>query len=163
MSNEQSKQVLERGFSIEHTFRAPAAKVFGAYTDPKLVPQWWAPKGTSMTVESMDVREGGSYRYVMQQPDGTKMVFKGRYLEVTPVTRLVYTFMVEGQGGEVTTTIELSETPAGTVMKLTNLFASKEERDVAMQYGAEAGARSAMGALDAFLRRSAPVAGGAHA
>jgi uncharacterized protein YndB with AHSA1/START domain len=158
-----AKLVKERGFAIEHTFRAPAAKVFGAYTDPKLVPQWWAPKGTTMTVEAMDVRPGGAYRFVQRQADGTELVFVGKYLEVDPVTHLVYTFTVEGQGGEVTTTVDLRETPAGTVMTLTNVFASKEARDAAMQYGAEAGARSAMGALDAFLRRTAPVAGGARA
>jgi uncharacterized protein YndB with AHSA1/START domain len=163
MSNAASKQIHERGFSIEHTFRASAAKVFGAYTDPKLVPQWWAPKGATMTVEAMEVRAGGAYRFVQHLPDGTKLVFVGKYLTVDPVHHLSYTFMIEGQGGEVTTTIDLRETPAGTVMTLSNVFASKEARDAAMQYGAVAGAQSAMGALDAFLRRAAQTAGGAAA
>lgn len=151
----------ERAFAIEHTFRAPAAKVFAAYTDPKLLPQWWAARGATLTVEAMDVRPGGNYRYRQKQPDGSSMVFVGTYLEVSPVSRLVYTFMVEGQGGEVRAAVDLKETAQGTLLTLTNTFATKEAREMAMQYGAEGGARAAMRSLEAFLSGgSAHPAGG---
>lgn len=154
----------ERSFAIEHTFRAPAAKVFAAYTDPALVPLWWAPKGASLKVEEMEVRAGGHYRFVQTTAAGQTLVFVGRYLEVEPVTRLVYTFMIEGQGNEVKTTVELRETGAGTALRLTNEFPSAEAREAAMKWGAEGGARAAMRSLEAFLAKAAaPAAGGGRA
>ena len=151
MSQKTSHVLSERAFAIEHTFRAPPTKVFAAYTDPKLLPQWWAPKGATFSVEAMDVRPGGSYRFRQEMPGAPAMVFIGKYLEVNPVSRLVYTFMVEGQGGAVTAEVDLKETGAGTVLTLTNTFATKEARDMARKYGAEGGARAAMMSLEALL------------
>jgi uncharacterized protein YndB with AHSA1/START domain len=135
------RTVSETEFSIEHTFHAPAAKVFGAYTDPKILPRWWAPPGGALTIDHMDVKPGGSYRFI-QEAYGRKMAFVGKYLEVRPVTRLVYTFLAEGQGYEVTTTVELSERDGVTHAVMTNRWPSKEARDTAVQYGAERGARA---------------------
>lgn len=146
-----TKPVSDRAFVLTHTFRSPAAKVFAAYTDPKQLPQWWAPKG-GLKVERMDVRVGGGYRYVQSTPDGRTMVFAGSYLEVRPVTRLVYTFHVEGQPGvPVTTTVELAESAGTTTLTLTTEFPSKEALAGAMQYGAVAGAKVALDHLAAFL------------
>jgi len=101
-----ARVVSDREFVLEHHFRAPAAKVFAAYTDPKLLAKWWTPKGGSMTIESMDARPGGGYRYLQTDARGQKSVFVGKYLEVHPVTRLVYTFAVEGQGNEIRATVQ---------------------------------------------------------
>jgi uncharacterized protein YndB with AHSA1/START domain len=145
----------EREFVVEHHFQAPAAKVFAAYTDPHLLAQWWAPKGGSLAVETMDVRPGGAYRFVQREPNGQQLVFVGRYLEVNPVTRLVYTFGVEGQGNEIRATVDLKESQGKTSLRLTNLCASKEVRDMMLQYGAEAGARASWARLVELLARSA--------
>jgi len=143
MTHVTARTVSDREFVLEHTFKAPAAKVFAAYTDPELVAQWWAPKGGSLRVEAMDARPGGSYRYHQRTPDGYEMVFVGRYIEVTPVTRLVYTFEVEGQpGSQVTATVELHETAGATHLTLTNLCTTKEQRDMMVSYGAAAGAKA---------------------
>ncbi len=151
MTTPTTKVVSDRAFTVTHTFRAPAARIFAAYTDPKQVPQWWDTKG-GLLVERMEVRVGGGYRYLKRLPDGTTMTFIGSYLEVKPVTRLVYTFQVEGKpGSPVTTTIELAEVAGATTLTLTTEFPSKQERDVAVQYGALAGAKAALNSLAAFL------------
>jgi uncharacterized protein YndB with AHSA1/START domain len=153
MSQPTAAKVLsDREFVLEHLFHAPAAKVFAAYTDPKIVPQWWAPKGGSMTVEAMDVRPGGAYRFVQRDVSGQQMVFVGKYIEVKPVTRLVYTFEVEGQGNQITANVELKESHGETAMTLTNLCVSKEVRDAMVQYGAAAGAKAAWNRLEEVLR-----------
>lgn len=149
----QSTKVLsDREVVITHEFDAPAAKVFAAYTDPKQVPQWWgSPKG-ALTVDRMDVRPGGGYRFLQRKPDGSTMASVGTYLEVKPVTRLVYTFQVEGQpGAPVVTTVDLAEAAGATTLTLTIEFPSKEARDVAVQYGAHGGAQAALKALAGFV------------
>jgi uncharacterized protein YndB with AHSA1/START domain len=156
MTPPQSAKVLsDRSFAVTHTFRAPAAKVFAAYTDPKQVPQWWGfPKG-SMQVDRMDVRPGGSFRFLQRLPDGSTMASVGSYLEVKPVTRLVYTFKIEGQPGvPVTTTVDLVESAGTTTLTLTLEFASKEAYDGAAKFGAFAGAKGALVQLDEFLQQA---------
>lgn len=149
---ETKTQVLsDRAFTLTHTFRAPAAKVFAAYTDPRQVAQWWAPRGGTLTVERLEPRAGGGYRFVQHGADGRSLAFQGSYLEVRPVTRLVYTFQVEGQPNVVTTTVELAESAGTTTLTLTNEFPSKQAKDAAMQYGAVAGAQAAMRQLAALL------------
>ena len=137
----------EREIVVERTIRARPEKIFGAYTDPELVARWWAPPGSSLQVEQMDVRPGGRYRYVQRAADGRELVFVGSYLEVRPPTHLVYTFEIEGQGNPVTTTVDLREEGAATRVTLTNLCVSKEVRAMMVKYGAEAGARAALGQL----------------
>jgi uncharacterized protein YndB with AHSA1/START domain len=100
----------------------------------------------------MEVRVGGGFRYVQTAPDGRTMAFLGSYLEVKPVTRLVYTFQMEGQPSPpVTTKVELAESAGTTTLTLTLEFASKEAHDMAAKYGAVAGAKAAMDNLAKFL------------
>lgn len=133
----------ERELVLEHRFNATAAKVFAAYTDPKLIPKWWAQKGGPFRVDVMEVRPGGRWRFVQGQPGGQEVAFSGQYLEVRPVSRLVYTFQVEGQpGSELTAAVDLHESAGVTRLKLTSTFPSKEVRDAMASYGAAAGARA---------------------
>ncbi len=149
-----ARVISDREFVLEHTFRAPAAKVFAAYTDPKLIAQWWAPRGGSLRVDIMDVRPGGKYRFVQRTPNGVEVVFTGEYREVRPVTRLVYTYMIEGQpGSELTATVDLQEAEGATRLTLTNLCASKAARDAMVSYGAPAGAKVAWDGLADLLAR----------
>jgi uncharacterized protein YndB with AHSA1/START domain len=141
----------ELEFVVERTLRASPEKIFEAYTNPKLVPRWWAPPGGSLRVEVMDVRPGGKYRYVQQSPGGPELVFVGSYVEVKPPERLVYTFEVEGQGNPVTATVELRGEGTGTRVTLTNLCVSREVREMMMKYGAEAGAKAALQRLAKVL------------
>lgn len=156
MNPQASARVIsDREFVLEHTFKAPAAKVFAAYTDPKLVPLWWAAKWGSLQVDAMDVRPGGKYRYVQRAPNGQEATFFGTYLEVEPTTRLVYTYAVEGRPGEVRATVELTERDGVTRLVLTNLCASKEVRDAMLQHGAAVGAKAAWDQLATVVGGSA--------
>jgi uncharacterized protein YndB with AHSA1/START domain len=96
---------------FERTFDAPRERVWQAFMDPTIVPRWWGPHGTTTTVEAMDVRPGGRWRYVSHAADRDDVAFYGEYLEIDPIERFRWTFMfdVEGvgpQGGPETHTFE---------------------------------------------------------
>jgi uncharacterized protein YndB with AHSA1/START domain len=96
---------------FERTFDAPRQQVWTAFTDPEIVPRWWGPHGTTTTVTEMDVRQGGSWRYVSSAPDREDVSFFGEYLEVSPTDRIRWTFLfdvpgVGTQGGPETFTFE---------------------------------------------------------
>jgi uncharacterized protein YndB with AHSA1/START domain len=158
MSSEATARVTsDREFVLEHRFRASAAKVYAAYTDPKLIPKWWAQKGGAFRVDVMDVRPGGTWRFVQGMPNGQEMAFTGKYLEVRPVTRLVYTFAVEGQpGSELTAAVDLHEADGTTRLTLTNTLPTKEARDAMLNYGAAAGARMTWERLAEVLAEGSP-------
>jgi uncharacterized protein YndB with AHSA1/START domain len=85
---------------FERTFDAPLDKVWKAFTDPEIVPNWWGKHGTTTTVVEMDVRPGGTWRYINSAPDRDDVVFFGEYLEVDPPRGYKWTFMfdVDGMG-----------------------------------------------------------------
>jgi uncharacterized protein YndB with AHSA1/START domain len=143
----------DREFVLTYTFDAPRAAVFAAYTDPKLVAQWWGPKGQAIRVDQMDLRPSGKWRFVQALPGGGEMAFHGVYTEISPVSRLAYTFNTEGQANpEILATVELTEAAGKTTLRLTNRCASKEHRDTMLKYGAEAGARVAWDRLAQAIR-----------
>src|SRR4051794_38805340 len=82
----------DREVRIERVFNAPRDRVFAAFTDPELIPQWWGPRDTRTTVHHMDVRAGGGWRFVVHHDDGRENAFRGTYREVTPPERVVQTF-----------------------------------------------------------------------
>ncbi len=108
MKNETTvEQKSEREVVITRTFNAPARLVFEAWTKAELMRRWWVPKSAGMTLLSceMDVRTGGSYRFVFKHPavPGETMAFFGRYVEVTPHSRLVWTNDESGDAGQLST------------------------------------------------------------
>src|ERR1700712_392105 len=94
------KRKSEREMVITRTFNAPAQLVFEAWTKPELMGRWWVPKSSGITLLSceMDVRIGGTYRFVFQHSP-EPMAFFGRYLEVSPHSRLVWTNDEGGDAG----------------------------------------------------------------
>jgi uncharacterized protein YndB with AHSA1/START domain len=120
---------------VTRTFNAPARLVFEAWTKPELFKQWWLPKSMGMTLVSceMDVRTGGKYRLGF----GDGMDFFGRYLEVTPHSRLVWTNEESGDAGSVTTAT-FEEKDGKTLLLLSELYPSKEALDAAGTGAADA-------------------------
>jgi uncharacterized protein YndB with AHSA1/START domain len=139
-------------FRVERTFDHPIERVWAAYTDPALIPQWW---GNDTTVEHMDVREGGSWRFLSKAGEGQEVVASGDFLEVSPPDRLVQTFGMEGFGKPMTQTIEFERVGDGTHLANTSRFETTEERDTVVANGAEKGAISGWVSLDAMLKRLA--------
>jgi uncharacterized protein YndB with AHSA1/START domain len=140
---------------MERIFDAPRDMVFATYVDPKLIPDWWGP-GT--TVEHMDVRTGGSWRFRGRGRSGTEdLVFEGEYREVTPPERIVQTFVMDTPYGPRAhvETIEFEEVGDQTRLIHTSTFDTTEARDGVLNYGAEAGANYTWGRLEALLAKLA--------
>jgi uncharacterized protein YndB with AHSA1/START domain len=130
----------DREIVTERVFDAPRERVFATYTDPELIPQWWGPRRMTTTVDQMDVRPGGSWRFVMREPDGREIGFKGIYREVTPPERIVQTFEWEGLPGHVIIeTATFEELDGRTKVTTTSLFHTTEERNGMLASGMEGG------------------------
>lgn len=125
----------DRELVVTRAFNAAARLVFAAWTRPELFKQWWLPKSMGMTLVSceMDVRTGGRYRLGF----GDGMDFFGRYLEVTPHSRLVWTNEESGDAGSVTT-VTFEEKDGRTLLVLSELYPSKEALDAAGTGAADA-------------------------
>src|SRR5512138_3958066 len=124
-------------FVVRRTFDAPARLVFEAWTKPELLKLWWVPKSTGMSLLSCeaDVRVGGTYRFVFAPyGDAKTMAFFGKYLEVTPHSRLVWT-NEEGDGGAAITTVTFEEKAGKTLLVLHERHPSKEAVDDAIGFG----------------------------
>ncbi|MBI2771160.1 MAG: SRPBCC family protein [Burkholderiales bacterium] len=140
----------ERDFVVTRTFNAPARKVFEAWTQPELLKRWWAPKsmGVSLLSCEADVRAGGSYRFEMGH-EGTKpMAFFGKYAEVIPGARLVWTNEESADGA--VTTVTFQEHDGKTQLAWHELYPSKQALDEAMA-GMESCMPEQFGQLDAVL------------
>jgi uncharacterized protein YndB with AHSA1/START domain len=129
---------VEREFVVTRTFDGPARLEFEAWTKPELLKLWWAPKSTGMSLLSCeaDVRVGGKYRFVFGHGASKTMAFFGKYIEVTPHSRLVWT-NEEGNGGEAITTLTFEENGGKTLLVLHELHPSKEALDGAIGSGVE--------------------------
>ena len=142
MKNQTSaERKSERELVVTRTFNGAARIVFEAWTRPELFKQWWVPKSLGLSLLSceMDVRVGGKYRLVLQQPRAPEaMAFFGSYLEVTPCSRLVWTNEEGGDSGQVTT-VTFEEKGGKTLLVLRDLYPSKEALDEAIASGSTAG------------------------
>lgn len=120
----------DREVVVTRTFDAPARLVFEAWSKPELFKQWWVPRSMGMAMRSceMDVRTGGTYRLSF----GEGMDFFGRYLEVTPPSRIVWT---NDEANGSVTTVTFEERDGHTLLVMTEVFATKEAVDTG---GAEA-------------------------
>jgi uncharacterized protein YndB with AHSA1/START domain len=143
----------EREFVVTRSFNGPARLVFEAWTKPELLKRWWAPKsfGVSFISCETDVRAGGAYRFVFGHPASERpMAFFGRYIEVTPHSRLVWTNDEGGQGGAVTT-VTFEERGAETLVVMQDLHPSKEALDAAIASGSTGGFSQTFEQLDELL------------
>jgi uncharacterized protein YndB with AHSA1/START domain len=122
------ERTSDRELVVTRSFDAPARLVFEAWARPELFKRWWVPKSLGMTLQSceMDVRTGGRYRLVF----GDGMDFFGRYLEVTPPSRIVWTNEESGDNGSVTT-VTFEEKGGRTLLVMSELYPSKEALDAA--------------------------------
>ena len=154
--NQTSMELVgDREIVIARTFNGPARIVFDAWTKPELVRLWWAPKsrGVSVVGCDADVRVGGNYRYVLRPATGDEIAFSGKYTEVTPHSRLVYTQIFEPMAGagEVIVTVTFDERDGKTTVTSRLLYESVEDRDGHLQSGMESGMRESIDRLGELL------------
>ena len=132
----------DREILITREFDAPRDLVFKAMTDPDLIPRWWGPRTYTTTVDKMDVRPGGTWRFILRKSDGTEEGFRGEYREVVAPERIVQTFEWEPMAGHISVeTATFTERDGRTLLTVRSQFSSVEERDGMVQSGMETGLR----------------------
>lgn len=136
------------------TFNAPRELVFKVMNDPDTIPQWWGPRNLTTTVDKMEPRSGGSWRYVLHDQKGHEWAFHGVYHAIESPLRIVFTYEWEGLPGHVsmeTTTFE--DHDGGTRLTTTSVFQSIEDRDGMMQSGMQEGGDETMDRLGELLAK----------
>jgi uncharacterized protein YndB with AHSA1/START domain len=131
----------ERELVVTRTINAPPHIVFEAWIKSELFQRWWVPKSLGLTLLSceLDVRVGGAYRLVFRHPAALEpMVFHGRYIDVTPPSRLVWTNEEAGGSGQITT-VTFEERAGQTLLVMSELYPSKEVLDEAIRSGSTSG------------------------
>jgi uncharacterized protein YndB with AHSA1/START domain len=138
---------------ITREFDAPRDVIYKAMTDPKLIPQWWGPRRDTITVDKMEVRSGGKWRFVATQPDGSSYAFRGEYRELVPGEKIVQTFEFEPMAGHISVdTATLTDLPGGrTLFTSRSVFTSREDRDGMVESGMESGVRETYERFDELL------------
>ena len=146
------ERTSDRELVATRTVNGPARLVFEAWTKPELIMRWWAPEsfGISFLSCEADVRTGGSYRFVFGHPASEQPVaFFGRYIEVTPPSRLVWTNEEEEDGAVTTATFE--EKDGRTLVVVHDLYPSKDALDRAIASGSTGAWPEQFEALDDLL------------
>jgi uncharacterized protein YndB with AHSA1/START domain len=134
---------------ITREFDAPKHLVYRAWTTPELVRRWWTARRGEMTTCEIDLRVGGTWRYVMVADGGMEVAFHGEYREIVPDERLVTTEVYEAMPeGEAVDTLTLTEADGRTAITLLVQHASKADRDAHIESGMEAGLQDALDLLE---------------
>jgi uncharacterized protein YndB with AHSA1/START domain len=151
-NNTTAERKSDRELVVTRTFNGPARLVFEAWTKPELFRRWWVPKSFGLTMLSceMDVRVGGGYRLVFKHPSsGEPMAFFGRYIEVIPNSRIVWSNDESPDGAVTTVTFE--ERGGETLLVMHDLYPSKEACDAAIESGSTSGIGETFEQLDEIL------------
>ncbi|HYC06690.1 MAG TPA: SRPBCC domain-containing protein [Candidatus Binatia bacterium] len=145
------ERTSERELVVTRTVNGPARLAFEAWTRAELLERWWSPESFPISLLSCetDPRVGGRYRLVFGY-EGSTFEFFGRYLEVTPHSRLVWT-NDEAEEGEQITTVTFAETDGRTLVVVHDLYPSKEALDTAIASGSTSGMSESLAQLDELL------------
>jgi uncharacterized protein YndB with AHSA1/START domain len=137
---------------IVRAFDAPARLVFEAYTTPELVKRWWHARRGTATIADIDLRPGGTWRWVMVTHDGTEVAFHGEYREIEAGKRLVYTEIFEMPGltddDAAVNTLTFDERDGRTTLTSITETQSRELRDAIIATGMEDGMQDAYDLLE---------------
>jgi uncharacterized protein YndB with AHSA1/START domain len=143
----------KRAYSMSRVFDAPRELVWKVCTDPALVPQWWGPRYLTTTVDKMEVKVGGVWRYIQKDAEGNEYAFNGVYKEVKAPERLTYTFEFEPMAGHISLeTVTFEALPDGkTRIATTTSFDTLEDLEGMLQSGMEGGAVESWDRLEELL------------
>jgi uncharacterized protein YndB with AHSA1/START domain len=142
----------DRELVVTRTIEGPARLVFEAWTNQELFRRWWVPRSAPVTLLScvLDARTGGSYRLEFRLGEQT-MAFFGKYLEVSPCSRLVWTNDEAGEEAAAITTVTFEERDGRTLLTVHDLHPSKEAVDAALASGSTDGMPETMDQLEALV------------
>jgi uncharacterized protein YndB with AHSA1/START domain len=152
----------DREIVLTRVFDAPRRLVFDAFTKPELLKRWFGPRGWSLVVCEVDLKVGGTFRFVLRGPDGKDMGMRGVYREIVPPERTVHRESFDDYPGESQVTTVLVEQGGKTTLTATVLYSSPEVRDAVIKSGMEHGAAECYDKL-AELLASAPARGDSQA
>lgn len=143
---------------ITREFKAPRDVLYRAWTDPDLLAQWLGPRRLEMTIDRYDVRNGGTYRYVHREADGTEHGFHGVFHGTPSPEGMVQTFEYEGAPGHVSMdTLRFEERGDTTVVHINSVHQSVEARDAMIASGMESGLNEGFERLEELIGRLVPV------
>jgi uncharacterized protein YndB with AHSA1/START domain len=154
MKNTGTLQVstpTDREIVLTRVFDAPRHLVFDAFTKPELLKRWFGPRGWSLVVCEIDLRVGGTFRFVLRSPDGSQMGMRGTYREIVPPERSVHMESFDDYPGESQVTTVLVEQGGRTTLTATVLYPSQEIRDIVIKSGMEHGAAESYDKLAELL------------
>ena len=140
----------DRDIQLTRTFEAPPTTLFDAWTNPEHVRQWWDPTGVPLTCCEIDLRPGGSFRWVNNAHAG-EHVFAGTYREITPPERLVFTVKILPSSPDALTTLIFRQERSQTKLRLTIECASIADRDALLRMRVDAGTRRTLENLGTYL------------
>ena len=127
---------------VTRTYNAPRELVYKTLTDPILIPQWWGPRYLTTKVEIMEVKPGGQWRFIQQDPEGNTYGFRGVYHLAKSPELLIYTMEWDGLPDHVLMNIDRFEERDGkTICTSCSIFETVEDRDGMLQTGMEDGTR----------------------
>lgn len=157
MNQAATSAAMEGTVAITRVFDAPRALVWQAWTDPKMMAQWFGPRGFTSSVPELDVRVGGALRIVMHGPDGNDYPMKGVFREVVPPERLVFSNIAIDKNGnhllEGETTITFSEHGGKTTLTVKAHAVGKAAIAAQMLAGMEAGWTQSIDKLEELVAR----------
>ena len=138
---------------ITREFDAPRQLVYAAWTQPEHIRRWWAGQRGRVDSVDVDLRVGGTWRYVMTAHGGFEVAFHGEYREIVPNERIVSTEVYEGfPDGEALNTITLTEADGRTTLAILVEHECQEHRDGHINSGMEGGLQISMNRLDDLAR-----------
>jgi uncharacterized protein YndB with AHSA1/START domain len=148
---------------ITRHFDAPRHLVYKAWTTPELIKRWWSANRGEVTVADVDLRVGGTWRWVMRTDRGFDVAFHGEYRELIPDERIVCTEVFEGMPeAEAVTTMTFTEREGRTTLTILVQHSCQEHRDAHVDSGMEAGMQDAMDLLEevaiSLMQEAAPRA-----
>jgi uncharacterized protein YndB with AHSA1/START domain len=139
-----------------HIFDAPRQMVFKMMMDPDLLPQWWGPKRLTTTVEKMEVKDSGAWRFVQRDASGNEFGFHGVYHSVVPFETVVQTFEFEGMPGHVILeSVTYEERDGQTLLTEHSVYQSLEDRDGMVASGMQEGSTESMDRFAELLSKVA--------
>lgn len=142
----------DREVVMTRAFNAPARILFEVWTKPEHVRNWYAVRGTTMTVCEIDLRVGGAWRWVLVHPKGGEIAFSGVFREIAPPHRLQRTEVFEAMpGAESLVTLTFDEGDGQTTLAINMLFKSKQDRDVCLKSGMELGVKECFQKIDELV------------
>lgn len=157
MKTEITAEPGKQEILIEREFDAPRETIFKAFTDPELYVQWVGPRGLTMTLETFEPRDGGSWRYIQKDDAGNEFAFHGVNHEVTAPERIIGTFEWEGlpeRGHVILQTALFKKLPRNrTKLQQQSVFQTVMDRDGMMQTGMKEGVEDSYQRLDELLEK----------